>query len=149
MDDFLKKINKSNFNTSSYVKRVEKPWGHELHLVPENPDFMMKILHINAKHRLSLQVHSDKWEAWVLHSGEAKLIIENEKGAMEEIAMKPGVGYISKLGQKHRLAAGNVDAEIFEASTPEKGTTYRLEDDYSRPDETEKTRQDPNRGWNR
>ena len=32
------------------------------------------------------------------------------------------------------------DAVIFEASTPELGTTHRLEDDYARPDETEQVR---------
>lgn len=147
MDDFLKNINKGAFSNPPYVKKINKPWGYELHLVPENSDFMMKIIHINAGHRLSLQAHSDKWEAWVLKSGDARLILENRDGVLEEVTMQPGVGYTSKLGQKHRLKAGSSDAEIFEASTPEKGTTYRLEDDYSRPDETEEMRKDPDRGW--
>jgi hypothetical protein len=30
---------------------------------------------------------------------------------------------------------------VFEASTPEKGTTYRLEDDFARPDETDERRE--------
>ena len=31
---------------------------------------------------------------------------------------------------------------------PETGTIYRLEDDYSKGNETEEIRSDPNRGWN-
>ena len=34
-----------------------------------------------------------------------------------------------------------------EVSTPEKGKTVRLEDDYGRGDETEEMRQLPNHGW--
>jgi hypothetical protein len=38
--------------------------------------------------------------------------------------------------QRHRLcAAPDQDATVFESSTPELGTTVRIEDDYSRPDE--------------
>lgn len=29
----------------------------------------------------------------------------------------------------------------------EKGNTYRLQDDYARPNETEEMRKKPNRGW--
>ena len=34
-----------------------------------------------------------------------------------------------------------------EVSTPETGTTYRLEDDYQRVNETEEVRSSSNRGW--
>ena len=43
------------------------------------------------------------------------------------------------VGQRHRLI-GITDCDIFEVSTPEIGTTFRLEDDYKRPDETEEMR---------
>ena len=33
-------------------------------------------------------------------------------------------------------------------SVPETGTTFRYQDDYQRPDETENLRQQTNRGWN-
>ncbi len=55
---------------------------------------------------------------------------------LREIEMEPGKGYTIRPFQKHRLVALE-DAEIVEASTPEVGTTYRLEDDYARPHETE------------
>ncbi len=142
----LSKFDKSKFNTLPYSKRVEKPWGYELHWVPENKEYMGKVLHINAGARLSLQVHDQKEESWFLLSGQAKLIWDDQNGNLIETELKPGVGYSCSVGQRHRLA-GITNCDVLEVSTPEKGTTYRLEDDYKRSDETEEMRKDPNRGW--
>lgn len=129
-----------------YVKRVEKPWGYELHWVPDTLPYMGKVLHINAGKRISLQYHDKKQESWFLIKGQAKIIWENDKEELVETEMQNNVGYTCSLGQKHRLAA-ITDCDIIEVSTPEIGNTYRLEDDYSRPTETEEMRKDPNRGW--
>lgn len=48
-----------DFTTSSYIRRIEKPWGYELHWVPEDAPYMGKLIHINAGARLSLQVHDE------------------------------------------------------------------------------------------
>lgn len=134
------------FNTKPYIKRVEKPWGYELHWVPDTLPYMGKVLHINAGKRLSLQYHDKKQESWFLMQGRAKIIWEEDSGDLIETEMQSNAGYTCSLGQKHRLA-GITDCEIIEVSTPEIGNTYRLEDDYSRPTETEEMRKDPNRGW--
>lgn len=134
------------FNNSPYIKKVEKPWGYELHFVQDNLPYMGKILHINAGKRLSLQIHDQKQESWFLMSGQAKIIWEETQGNLIETEMQNGQGYTCGLGQKHRLA-GITDCDIIEVSTPEIGNTFRLEDDYSRPTETEEMRKDPNRGW--
>ena len=34
------------FSNDPYVKRVEKPWGYELHWVPEDAPYMGKIEHL-------------------------------------------------------------------------------------------------------
>ncbi len=143
----LTKIDKTKFSNAAYSKRVEKPWGYELHWVPEGHPYMGKILHINAGKRLSLQIHDAKQESWFLMSGQAKIIWENAQGEMIETLLEPGKGYSTSVGQKHRLE-GITDCDIIEVSTPEIGTTLRLEDDYSRPNETEEMRSLPNRGWN-
>lgn len=129
----------SGFSIESYVKRVEKPWGYELHWVPEGKPYIGKLLHVNANARLSLQVHDQKQESWFLMSGEAAVIWENNKGELLETKLENGVGYSTEVGQRHRLK-GITDCDIIEVSTPEKGTTWRLEDDYARPDETEAQR---------
>lgn len=140
-------VDKSKFTNTPYIKRVEKPWGYELHWVVENLPYMGKILHINAGKRMSLQVHDKKQESWFLMNGQAKIIWEDSTGNLIETKMGPKKGYTCSLGQKHRLAA-ITDCDIIEVSTPEIGNTYRLEDDYQRPTETEEMRKDPNRGWN-
>lgn len=147
LGDFLKTRDKSKFTNNPYIKKVEKPWGYELHWVPEGLPYMGKILHLNAGKRLSLQMHDKKRESWFLMSGRAKIIWENDKDELIETEMQSGFGYTCDTGQKHRLV-GITDCDIIEVSTPEIGNTFRLEDDYARPTETEEMRKDPNRGWN-
>lgn len=139
-------FDKSNFTNEPYIKKVEKPWGYEIHWVPENQPYMGKILHIKAGAKLSLQLHDKKEESWFLLNGKAKILWDDSKGNLIETEMKNSVGYKNAVGQRHRLI-GITDCDIVEVSTPEIGTTIRLEDDYKRPDETEEMRKDPNRGW--
>lgn len=131
----IPQFDKSTFTNEPYVKRVEKPWGYELHMVPESLPYMFKIMHINAGHRMSLQIHDNKQETYLLTRGQGKLVWENEKGEMMETELEMEKGFSTLVGQKHRLC-GITDCDIVEASTPEAGTTWRLEDDYKRPDET-------------
>jgi hypothetical protein len=92
-----------------------------------------------AGRRLSLQVHDMKIETLSLISGRAVLTLEDEVGELVSTEMSCYVGYTIHPGRRHRLTA-ITDCEIAEASTPEVGTTFRLEDDYGRPDETEALR---------
>ncbi|HEX7042217.1 MAG TPA: cupin domain-containing protein, partial [Patescibacteria group bacterium] len=135
----LSQFDKSTFTTDGYIKKVDKPWGYELHWVPEGLPYMGKVLHIDAGKRLSLQVHDIKQESYWLVSGECDLILENSKGELETVHMRKGVGYTTHVGQKHRHQAVT-DCDIVEVSMPEQGTTLRLEDDYKRPDETPEQR---------
>lgn len=135
----LTNVDTSLFSNSPYIKRIDKPWGHELHWTPDNLPYMGKILHVEAGKRLSLQVHDKKQESWMIMQGRAQVVWENNNGELIETELEPGKGYTCALGQKHRLV-GITDCDIIEVSTPEIGTTYRLEDDYKRPDETEEVR---------
>lgn len=117
-----------------YIKRIKKPWGYELHFVPEGMPYMGKLLHIDSGKRLSLQSHDQKEESWFLIKGRVKIIWDDENGELTETEMRIGSGYTCKVNQRHRLV-GITDCDIIEVSTPERGTTYRLEDDYKRPDE--------------
>ena|SRR5258708_3513501 len=132
-------FDKSSFELIPYAKRIEKPWGWELHWTPADRPYMGKILHINAGSQLSLQAHDQKQETWMIMNGRAKAIWENAEGELTETELQPERGYSLAIGQRHRLA-GITDCDVLEVSTPEIGTTYRLEDDYKRPDETEKQR---------
>ena len=46
-------FDKSKFNLEGYVKKVDKPWGYELHWVQEGMPYMGKLMHINKGHLLS------------------------------------------------------------------------------------------------
>ncbi|MFA5770809.1 MAG: cupin [Patescibacteria group bacterium] len=133
------KINPNNFSNLPYQKRIEKPWGWEIHWTPSDLPYMGKVLHVYADKRLSLQYHDKKQETWYLINGRGKVVWDNEKGELIETELKFGEGYTCCVGQRHRLV-GITDCDIVEVSTPEIGTTYRLEDDFKRPDETEELR---------
>ena len=129
----------ADFSQEAFAKRVDKPWGYELHWVPADMPYIAKLLHINAGCRLSLQLHDKKQESWLLVRGRAKVIWENNQGELTKTVLQPGQGYTTQVGQQHRLI-GTTDCDLIEVSTPEMGTTWRLEDDYARPHETEKQR---------
>lgn len=135
----LNNIDPANFSNEPHKKHIEKPWGYELHWVPENVPYMGKVLHINEGKRLSLQIHDTKQESWFLLNGSAKVVWDNNKGELIETELRKGVGYTCMVGQRHRLV-GITDCDVLEVSTPEEGTTLRLEDDYKRPDETPEQR---------
>jgi mannose-6-phosphate isomerase len=136
----------SSFSLQPGARRVEKPWGHEVLLSPEDAPYTSKLIHVKAGHRLSLQLHDAKTETQTLIEGKGILVLEGPDGELHDVVMEPNVGYSVAIGQRHRLcAAPDQDAVIFEASTPEIGTTYRLADDYRRPDETEELREEDRR----
>lgn len=128
-----------DFKNAAYCRRIDKPWGYELHLVPPDSPYMLKIIHINKGARLSLQVHDAKSESWTIMKGQAAVLWEDNQGEIIKTDLEIGQGYTTKVGQKHRLV-GVTDCDVIEASTPERGTTWRLEDDYARPDETPEQR---------
>ena len=139
MDQQIPTFDTASFSVAPYVKRVEKPWGYELHWVPEGAPYMGKIIHVNEGARLSMQVHDEKKKSWFLVNGRGAVIWENDKGELVETELQPGVGYTTQIGQRHRLK-GITDCDFVEVSTPESGTTWRLEDDYARQHQTPEER---------
>jgi len=139
-------IDQSNFTTTPFQERIEKPWGYEIIFTPKGLKHAGKILFVKAGKKLSLQYHHEKQETLCLYSGRALIWLENGKGELEKIEMEPQKGYTVSLTQKHRIEAVE-DSFVLEASEPETGTTVRVDDDYKRPDETEEVRSQKNRGW--
>jgi hypothetical protein len=125
--------------------RIAKPWGWEI-IWALTPEYTGKFIHILAGKRLSLQYHSEKLETQCLMYGRVTLVTSVADGSLVETDMQIGRGYTIERGQTHRLIA-HEESELVEVSTPERGTTVRLEDDYRRPDETEEIRALPQRGW--
>ncbi len=124
-----------------FQKKIAKPWGYEILLSPPESPMDAKILHLNAGSQFSLQYHETKEETLILVRGEAKLIIGGIKeiDELKEEIMVKDFGYFIPKGVVHRCF-GITDCDIFESSTPETGTTVRLEDDYNRGNESEEER---------
>lgn len=115
-------------------RSVEKPWGGELIFTEPGLPYVGKFIRVSAGCRLSLQMHDQKTETMTVLSGRALLVLEGPDGALNEIEMEPGRGYTIAPGLRHRLCAVS-EAMILEVSTPEVGTTFRIDDDYGRRDE--------------
>ena len=113
------------------VRRVEKPWGHEL-VFAHTPRYVGKLLHIEPGHALSLQYHERKDETIHLWSGEMRLVLDERDGSgPAEHVLAAGESYHVKPGVIHRMIA-LTDCDILEVSTPEVDDVVRLEDAYGR-----------------
>lgn len=111
------------------MRRVEKPWGHEL-IWAETPRYVGKILHINAGQRLSRQYHVKKEETFLVQNG----VMHLEVGAgddLKTLVLAAGESFHCVPGTIHRMIA-STDVDVIEVSTPELDDVVRLEDAYGR-----------------
>jgi mannose-6-phosphate isomerase-like protein (cupin superfamily) len=112
-------------------RRVEKPWGHEL-IWALTDVYCGKVLFVKAGHSLSLQLHREKDESWLVHSGRAKVELGREgEGELVEDVVEPGSAFRFEPGTVHRVTALE-DTTILEVSTPQLDDVVRLEDRYGR-----------------
>lgn len=125
--------------TTPFQQRVTKPWGWEIITTPPGLGHAGKIIFVTAGKRLSLQYHDVKEETICLLEGEAVIWLGEEHGELRKIPMERQKGYTIRVLQRHRIEAVT-DALLFEASDPERGDTFRIEDDYARGTETEQDR---------
>lgn len=111
-------------------RRVEKPWGHEVWWA-QTSDYAGKLLHVEAGHRLSLQLHNEKDESSYLLSGRMLLTRgpNAEELATEEIG--PGFTWRVEPGTVHTIEALE-DSIVLEVSTPHLDDVVRLQDRYGR-----------------
>ncbi|PJE69335.1 cupin [Candidatus Shapirobacteria bacterium CG10_big_fil_rev_8_21_14_0_10_38_14] len=124
----------------AFQVKTEKPWGYEILFTPPESQTIGKLLHINAGARFSLQYHEVKEETLTLMAGESKIIWGENENDLKTENMKKNHGYFIPKRLIHRCEAVS-DCDIFESSTKEEGTTVRLQDDYTRKNETEEERQ--------
>jgi mannose-6-phosphate isomerase len=118
------------------VRRVEKPWGHEL-IWALTDVYCGKVLFVKAGQALSLQFHRQKDESWLIHSGRAKLELgRTGEGALKEEIVTAGAAFHYAPGTVHRVTAIE-DTTILEVSTPQIDDVVRLEDTYGRAGTTE------------
>jgi mannose-6-phosphate isomerase len=113
------------------VRKVEKPWGHEL-IWAQTDVYVGKVLFVKAGQSLSLQFHREKDESWLVHSGRAKLELgEAGESVLKEEVIGAGAAFHYVPGTVHRVTAIE-DTTILEVSTPQLDDVVRLEDAYGR-----------------
>jgi len=110
------------------MKFVEKPWGFEL-IWAQTEDYVAKMLHINAKSRLSLQYHEIKEETVYVVEG-TLLNYTDEESPPQHIP--EGQSLHISPHQVHRFGAGKQPVRLMEVSTPHLDDVVRIADDYNR-----------------
>jgi mannose-6-phosphate isomerase-like protein (cupin superfamily) len=111
------------------MRRVNKPWGHEI-IWAQTDQYVGKVLHIEAGHRLSRQYHVKKDETFLVQAGEMDLEV-GEGLACHVLRMRPSDSFHCAPKTVHRMVAVT-DVDVIEVSTPELDDVVRLEDEYGR-----------------
>lgn len=119
--------------SSNELRRVEKPWGHEIWFAVTGR-YLGKILFIRKGYRLSLQYHKQKDETLYCLNGTASLVIKSGNVA-DVLSLLPGCSYRIEPMTVHRIEAME-DTTLVEVSTPEAEDVVRVEDDYGRASES-------------
>ena len=109
---------------------VAKPWGNEL-IWALTDRYCGKVITIETGRRLSLQYHEQKDEAILVTSGQLRLHLEDDAGAMTVRELGPGDAAHVAVGRRHRYEAIE-RVELVEVSTPELSDVVRVEDDFGR-----------------
>lgn len=127
----------------SQIYKVSKPWGHELWLNGEHPNYAFKQIYIREGFRTSLQYHSQKHETNFLFHGSANLHYESEKNEQADYIAEGRSIRLQLLTSPisidvppptiHRLEAVT-DSILYEVSTPFLDDVIRIQDDMGRLD---------------
>ena len=115
---------------AAQVRRVEKPWGHEV-VFACTDRYCGKLIFVRAGEELSLQFHREKDEVLYLHEGRIELEVGDPGGPLDVEVVVPGQAFHFRPGVVHRARALE-DSVLLEASTPELDDVVRLDDRYGR-----------------
>ena len=110
--------------------RIDKPWGHEIWWAWTD-DYVGKILHVKAGHKLSVQYHEHKDETSYVLRGSLTLFKGPTADALETTLVEPGAQWRNLPGEVHTIEAIE-DADVLEVSTPHLDDVVRLTDSYGR-----------------
>ncbi|MEW6605464.1 MAG: phosphomannose isomerase type II C-terminal cupin domain [Thermoproteota archaeon] len=105
-----------------------RPWGR-FEKFHENKPCTVKLIHVNANSRLSLQYHNKRSEFWKVINGTAVVELDGKTVILTE-----GETLTIPKQTKHRLGALDSDCVILEIAYGrfEESDIVRIEDDYQR-----------------
>jgi mannose-1-phosphate guanylyltransferase/mannose-1-phosphate guanylyltransferase/mannose-6-phosphate isomerase len=128
--EVVEQLDRANRSEHVSHSRVHRPWGY-YESVDAGPGFQVKRLMIKPGHKLSLQMHRQRAEHWVVVAGSARVTRGEEVFVLE----KNQSTYIP-LGARHRLEnAGSEPLLIVEVQSGSylgEDDIVRFEDSYNR-----------------
>ena len=119
----VEKLKLQNREEQDYNRKVYRPWGW-YDSIDSGNNFQVKRLHVNPKAKLSLQMHQQRAEFWVVVSGVAT-VTNGEKTA----TLTKGQSTYIPIKVKHSIA--NLTDKVLEIIEVQSGT-YLGEDDVIR-----------------
>ena len=119
-------LEKENRDEHLFHRKVYRPWGW-YDSIEAGKHFQVKRLHVNPGGKLSLQLHNNRAEHWVVVSGEATVI-----NGQELLILIEGESTYIPIGTKHSLE--NKTHQLLEIIEVQSGS-YLGEDDIIRFDD--------------
>ena len=131
MSDHVQLSNKPSIELFPPRSLGPREWGVEL-LIAETPQYLGKVLFMDAGKAGGLQYHREKIETFYLFSGSAWVDYDQD-GALVRLAMSPGMSVHVPARAPHRVTA-ITDSIFFECSTPIFNDRVRCEAEYGEPE---------------
>jgi mannose-6-phosphate isomerase-like protein (cupin superfamily) len=112
------------------LERDERPWG-SYEVLEEGRGYKVKRIEVKPGHRLSLQMHQNRSEHWVIVEGEALVTVGDE-----DLTLRQNQNVTIPFKTRHRVANLGEGALIFIevqcGSYLGEDDITRFEDDYDR-----------------
>lgn len=105
-----------------------RSWGREI-VIAHTPQYVGKVLYMNAGYAGGLQFHRVKIETFFLFSGRALVTTDKGDGMLMSWEMEPGESVHVPAGAVHKVEALE-DCVFFEVSTPHFDDRVRCESRY-------------------
>jgi mannose-6-phosphate isomerase-like protein (cupin superfamily) len=110
------------------IKNDKRPWG-SFRQFTENEPSTIKLINVDAQHRLSLQYHNKRSEFWVVLLGSPLVTVGEE---IKRAAV--GDEFFIPLKANHRIEAVDDNVQILEMAFGDfdENDIVRLDDNYGR-----------------
>lgn len=117
---------------------VQRPWG-SYETVKMETNFLIKVIRVRPKQRLSLQSHAHRSESWTIVCGEATVTL-----ADETLLLSEKMNVFIPRGAKHRIHNPSATSELVFVEVQlgddlSEDDIVRFQDDYGRASNDERT----------
>lgn len=124
------RYNKQDLEITKFHRKVYRPWGSYT-VLEDTPFYKIKRVTVKPRQKLSLQLHHHRSEHWIVVSGTAEVVLNNETRMLHQ-----GESTFVRSGMRHRLKnPGVIPLEVIEVQLGEylrEDDIVRFEDDYGR-----------------